>query len=72
MQTITQTLINKTIRGGYVSKTEDGLALANNIIKLRNLSYAERKEMSDRLKGYYFKNLDRGVLLDELVSFIYR
>lgn len=67
-----KTLINKTIRGGYVGKTEDSEALANNIIKLRSLSYVEREKMSNRLKDYYFNNLDRDVLLAKLVSFIYR
>lgn len=67
-----QDLINKTIRGGYASDTEDAIALANNIVKLRNLPLVEREKMSSRLKDYYSKNLDRDVVLSELVSFIYR
>lgn len=67
-----QNLINNTIRGGYVCDTENSLALANNVVKLRNLSKTERKKMQTRLKNYYNKNLHRNVLLGELVSFINR
>lgn len=67
-----QDLINKTIRGGYVSKTEDAMALADNIVKLRKLSNAEREKMGDRLRDYYQKNLKRDIILNELVSFIYK
>lgn len=67
-----QHLINTTIQGGYVSSSEDSMALASNIIKLHGLSDTRRKKMSKRLKKYYFKNLRRDILLDKLVRFIYK
>lgn len=67
-----QTLINKTIKCGFASDTEDANALAENIIKLRKMPLKARNEMGKRAKEYHFAHFERSIILDKLYDFIMR
>lgn len=65
-----QTLINKTIRCGFASNTEDAKALAENIIKLHAMPLKARNEMGKRAKKYHFAHFERNIILSKLYDFI--
>lgn len=67
-----QALINKTIRGGFAGDAENVTELVKNITKLRNLSEKEYTSMVNRLDAYYQNHLNRDIIFDKLISFIYK
>jgi Glycosyltransferase len=51
---------------GFTCPTEDPVALAASILKMRDTPQCERKKMGENGLDYYKKNFDRTILLDRL------
>lgn len=66
-----QSLINNTIRCGHVGPTEDSEALADNIERIYKLPQKDRDKLGSRAKEYYLHNLERNIVLEKLLDFIY-
>lgn len=66
-----QTLINKEIRCGFASPTEDEDSLAESIRTLYNMSPKERIALGERSKSYYFKHFEREITLGKLYDFMF-
>lgn len=67
-----QDLINKTIKNGYASPTEDAAALAANIKKIHDMSPQERTTMGRRGRAYHMKHFERNIILSKLYDFMLR
>lgn len=65
-----QKLINNQIKCGYVSNTEDGLALSKNIKIIYEMSSVDRSKLAERAQTYHLRYFERGILLNQLFSFI--
>lgn len=66
-----QKLINNIIKCGYVSKTEDAVALANNIITIYRMSIEERERLGQRAREYHFSHFERNIILNQLYNFMF-
>lgn len=51
---------------GFASKAEDSISLAENVLKLYNLSEIDRKRMGDNAIQYFNENFERKMLLEKL------
>lgn len=65
------TLVNKTIKCGLVSPTEDVSTLAANIKKMHELTVTERQKMGKSAREYHFKHFERNISLKKLHDFIF-
>jgi colanic acid biosynthesis glycosyl transferase WcaI len=64
-------LIEQRIECGFVSSTEDYIALAENIERIYNMSEEARRNMGLRARSYHFQNLERNISLRKLVDFMF-
>ncbi len=63
-------LINSTIGCGFAGPAEDSNSLAENIIKLYQMSPSQRKKLGDKARSYHFKHLERNLVMKKLQQFI--
>ncbi len=64
-------LVNNKIKCGFAGPTEDSVTLAENIIKIYQLSNKERNDMGARGREYHFKYFERNLTLNKLYNFIF-
>lgn len=63
-------LINDKIKCGYAGPSDNAEVLAKNIESIYHLKGSERAAMGKRAEDYYMSNLERGLLLSKLTSFL--
>lgn len=66
-----QSLVNDTIKCGYVGPTEDSSELATNIQKIYSLTDKERYELGANARKYHFEHFERNLILSKLNAFIF-
>lgn len=66
-----QTLVNKTIKCGFVGPTGDAETLYENIKKIYSTTNKERCEMGQRGLKYHLEHFERNVILAKLHNFIF-
>jgi glycosyltransferase involved in cell wall biosynthesis len=67
-----QELISNTIRCGFVGETENGEKLAENIVRMYQLSDGEREKMGKRARNYHFRHFERNLILEKLYLFLFK
>lgn len=63
-----QTLINSTIKCGYVGPTENGKILAANVLQIYQLSQIKRDKMGSNARTYHLANSERNLLLARVLD----
>ncbi|MBP3044622.1 glycosyltransferase family 4 protein [Arthrobacter jiangjiafuii] len=63
-------LVMDEARCGLVGPTEDAQDLANNVVKLYNMTSVERAALGESGRAYHFANLERNIVLGKLKNFI--
>jgi len=66
-----QTLINNTIKCGFVGPASNPKELCSNIKKVHNMSKLERSKMGARASDYHLKNFERDIVLTKMHNFIF-
>lgn len=65
-------LVVEEAKCGLVGPTEDAAVLADNVVKLYQMSPEERSEMGESGRRYHFAHLERNIVLGKLRRFILR